>query len=316
MTASEVVGVVDIGGTQTRVGLVSRDQWVGVRTFPTDPASGPDTLLKTVTRTLASGLESAGFSSADLRAIGVAVPGPVDSARGIVRQPANLGWTAFPLGPRLEEAFPGARVLIEDDARCAALGEAHYGAGREFRTVWYGTISTGVGGGLVIDGQLFSGAHQASGEWGHLTIDAEGPLCLCGKYGCLETLASGSGILRAVRERDPARCNGQAYTTQSVFDDFRRGDALASEVIHRAVNALALGLAAVVQIVDPELLVLGGGVIEQQADVLLPRLDGALANYVLPVLRPSVRLAQSTLANAGLWGAYRLATAISGTGGP
>ena len=305
--ASEVIAVLDIGGTNTRVGLVCDGCLVGMQRFLTKSSVGADALVEIIGKVLIETLKNVGIKRRELTAIGVAVPGPIDIVRGAVRKPANLGWADYPLRENLEQMFPGAFVVIEDDARCAALGEAQYGAGRDFGKVWYATVSTGIGGGLVVDGRPFRGAHLSAGEWGHMTVAADGPPCLCGKRGCLEAIASGPAILAAVRARLPGRFEGVDWTTESVFDEFRRGGRVAVDVIHQATDALARGLAAVMQIVDPDVMVLGGGVIEHQGDVLLASLEARVKQYVLPTSRSFVNVVKSSLGdNAGAWGAYAM----------
>src|SRR5437763_7503791 len=168
-----------------------------------------------------------------LAAVGVGCGGPLDRRRGLILSPPNLpGWDEFPVVALLEERL-GVPVLLDNDANAAALGEHRYGAGRGLRHLVYITISTGIGGGVIVRGELVHGVHDGAGEVGHMTVLPEGPACGCGARGCLEALCSGTSIARRARERLAAGSLSSLgegeITAQAVAEAARRGDALASD---------------------------------------------------------------------------------------
>ncbi|NJR39702.1 MAG: ROK family protein [Leptolyngbyaceae cyanobacterium CSU_1_4] len=205
-------------------------------------------------------------------AIGVSFGGPVNAAIGEVRLSHHVpGWENFPLGTLLSEEF-GVPVSVDNDANAAALGEHRFGAGQGYDSLLYITISTGVGGGWILQGQPWRGAEGMAGEIGHMVVDPAGALCLCGKRGCLERLASGPYIAQQVREilqAAPSRGQGicdrvkgnlDAITAQIVSQAAEQGDDLAREVLETAGWALGVGIGNVANLINPQRFVLGGGV--------------------------------------------------------
>jgi glucokinase len=205
-------------------------------------------------------------------AIGVSFGGPVDARAGLVRLSHHVpGWENTPLAGLLEAEF-GAPARVDNDANVAALGEHHFGAGRGADSVFYITVSTGVGGGWILDGRPWRGAGGMAGEIGHVVVDPAGPVCLCGKRGCVERLASGPYMAQNAREilqqrpgqgeillrlagGDPAKITGQLLGEAA-----RQGDELARQVIERGASALGVGIGNTANLVNPQRFVLGGGV--------------------------------------------------------
>ncbi|MEH2061137.1 MAG: ROK family protein [Nostoc sp.] len=211
-------------------------------------------------------------------AIGVSFGGPVDASTGTVRLSHHVaGWENIPLKGLLEEEF-GVSVGVDNDANIAALGEHRFGAGQGYDSLFYITVSTGVGGGWILNGQPWRGAGGMAGEIGHIVVDPAGPLCLCGKRGCVERLASGPYMAQNVREileNEPQRRGGlrdgeilrglvgddlTLLTGQLVSEAAAAGDDLAKEVLHKAAWALGVGIGNVANLMNPQRFVLGGGV--------------------------------------------------------
>jgi glucokinase len=241
----------------------------------------------------------------------VASPGPLDPRQGIVLEAPNLsGWRDVPLAPRLSEAL-GTRVFLGNDANCAALGEFTYGAGREVRYLVYVTISTGIGGGVIDGGRLLEGATGAAGEVGHMTIDLAGPRCNCGNVGCWEALASGTGITAQARAAlargEPSSLAGHEHVSADlVTAAAHAGDPLARAIIDRAARATGFGLVNLAHLYDPELIVLGGGVL-QAGDLILGPARQIFDTYAMPNYRRTCRITTAALGDdVGLYGAGAL----------
>jgi glucokinase len=267
-----VLGI-DIGGTNLVVGSVAEDgsSLVALGSEPTDAEAGQsdvlDRLITLAQRTIDQTRRE--VRGAEIIGIGVGAPGPLDTKSGIVLLTPNLGWVNLPLRQIIHDrlALPAA---LDNDANCAVLGEWWMGAARGTRTAIGITIGTGIGGGLIIDGKLFHGASDCAGEIGHTTIDTEGRRCKCGNYGCLEAYASGPNIaLRACEEikagavsRLSQYVNGdlKQITAQTVYQAAHDGDDLALEVVNDTAKFLGAGIANLVNIFNPEVVVVCGGV--------------------------------------------------------
>ena len=268
-----VIGV-DVGGTKVAAGMVN--------------AAG-EILNHTRTRMVAQGDADAGFapvkSAIDslfatvpkpaIRAIGVCAPGPLDPNTGVVINPPNLPcWRNFPLAADLSKIY-SVPVTIDNDANAAALAEARWGAGRGYRNVFYASIGTGIGTGIVFDGHIYHGRTGAAAEGGHVSIDYRGPLCKCGKPGCIEILASGTAIAEKARAKLSsvavgsgrgssmlalAQGNVGAVTSEMVGQAYEAGDSVAKEILQETVEVVSLWLSNVVDLLEPDVMILGGGV--------------------------------------------------------
>lgn len=216
------------------------------------------------------------------RTVAVGAPGPLDPKRGVLVNPPNLlGWKNVHLAEMLAAAL-GCPVHLENDANLAALGEFHHGAGRGTRTMVYVTWSTGVGGGLIVDGRLFSGAHGAAGEVGHMILDPDGPLDSCGQRGCVEVFCGGRSL-----------ASRTGRSTTDLFEEAAAGDREAAMAVRRAATYMGCALLNLTNLIDPEVIVVGGGVSRswrQVAPVLLEVLRGS--PFVKPARRPRLRRAR------------------------
>ena len=250
-------------------------------------------------------------------AIGVSFGGPVDAARGrVVLSHHVRGWEDTPLRDQLQTAF-GAPVSIDNDANVAALGEYKFGAGQRCASLLYITVSTGVGGGWVIDGKIFSGVDGLAGEIGHTIVDPHGPLCLCGRRGCVEIMACGPAIARAARAQLSAEPSAgaklrvligndlDALTTERVSSAANAGDELARAVIDAAAHALGFGIGTAITLMNPARVVLGGGV-TKSGERWWSEVRAAARANTLPQMRADI-VPAALGDDAPLWGAIALA---------
>ena len=251
---------------------------------------------------------------------GVGTTGAVDRRTGVVHAPPTLPNWEIPLRNRLERRT-GKPVIVGNDANVAAVAEWRYGAGRGTRDLIYITVSTGIGGAILVDGRLLLGRDGAAGEVGHMTVEADGPLCVCGNPGHLEALASGTAIARMAREQLEAgtdtalRLAGSPVTAADVVDAAQAGDRVAREIVGRAAGALGIGIASLINLFNPEIVVIGGGV-AQAGQLLLEPMQAVAIQRTLPTAGRNVRFALAHFGDdAGLIGALALASeAILATG--
>ena len=256
----------DIGGTKLAAGVVDTNGQV--LSFVVDPTladEGPGRGLERLFELGRRAVEDAGTDWGELVAVGIGCGGPLDATRGVLIAPPHLpGWRNVPLTELAERAY-GLPTALENDATAAAAGEHRWGAGAGTQNMVYLTISTGVGGGIVIEGHLYRGASGNGGELGHVTIDCAGRRCNgCGRRGCLEAYVSGTSIAERAREAGMGD-----VTAAQVSAAARAGDPVATEVWDVTVDALACGLTSIVNLFEPELVVLGGGVVSGTGEQLL-----------------------------------------------
>lgn len=298
----------DIGGTKLAAGVV--DAAGAVHSFhaaPSEPERGPHDGLKRLFELGGRAIADAGV---EIGAIGIGCGGPLDSGRGVLLAPLHLpGWRDVPVVQLAREAFERPAAL-ENDATAAAAGEHRFGAGAGTRHMVYLTLSTGVGGGVIVDGQLYRGAMGNGGELGHVTVDCNGRPCRgCGRRGCLEAYASGTSIgeraVEALAAADePSMLAALARPTAAdVAAAARDGDPLAVRLWDETVSMLACGLTSIVNLFEPELVVLGGGVTKVGEQLLGPVRTEVLAHAVRPAGSP-LGIVQSALGDhVGIVGA-------------
>lgn len=275
--SNRAIGV-DLGGTKILTALVSDSGQVLSRELVATPQDGPQSVADAIVRTVRTVLDE--DTGARLAGIGVGVPGPLDPETGVVFQPPNLhGWHNVPFAQMLSQQL-NVPVYLENDANAAALGEWWAGAGQEISDLVYITVSTGVGGGIIIADRLVHGVSGTAGEVGHMTIEINGPRCVCGNTGCLEVLASGKAIARAAREAvaagratsilDLAGGDVEAITSKTVDDAAQRGDIVAREIFERAGFYIGVGVANLLNLLNPARVIIGGGVSRAGALLLEP----------------------------------------------
>lgn len=281
---------IDIGGTTVKLGLFTETGLVDKWEIPTDISGGGKNIL----RDIAASLPERGEGAA------MGVPGAV-LPDGTVNRCINLGWGICRPGAEFE-ALTGIPCRVCNDANAAAIGEQWLGGGMGFRSILLATLGTGVGAGVVLDGTLLAGSHGAAGELGHLCMDPTEPeACSCGNHGCLEQYCSATGIARLARQAGLGE-----QTAKDVFDLAAAGNDTAKDVVDRACDILGRGLAAACCTLDPEAIVLGGGV-SKAGELLRTKVEAAFQKYAFHACRGTeIRLA--TLGNdAGIYGAARLA---------
>ncbi len=261
---------VDIGGTKVAVGLVNSDgNIVKQGRQPMVANDTAEAALRAVTSAIDSMISA---SEGRVRSIGICAPGPLDPKTGVVLNPPNLPcWRSFPLAEKVTSKYH-LPVRVDNDANAAALAETRWGAARGYRYVFYATIGTGIGTGIVFDGRIYHGKTGSAGEGGHVSIDYRGPLCTCGKRGCIEILAAGPAIGARARAKvaaneaprskilDLANGDSAKVTSEMVGQAFSTGDLLAREILQETVEVLTPWLGNIVDLLDPDIIVMGGGV--------------------------------------------------------
>ena len=324
-----IVGV-DLGGTNIVCGAMSEDGSVALatRSEPTRAIQGAEAVVDRIARmidtVIAETIAETGARRADFLGVGIGAPGPLDRAKGLVLITPNLGWQNFPLRDEIV-ARVNLPASLDNDANCATLGEWWLGAARGARNVVGITIGTGIGGGIILDGRLFHGASDVAGELGHTTIDSTGRRCKCGNYGCLEAYASGPAIADRAREALAGAeasiliemVSGQLdlITAQTVYDAAQNGDVLAREVVRDTARFLGAGIANMLNILNPDSVVVMGGV-TQAGDALM---DPLRAEVRRRAFRPAVDACEIVLGTlpgtAGVVGAVATFKASVGASG-
>ncbi|MDB4894786.1 MAG: transcriptional regulator/sugar kinase [Firmicutes bacterium] len=307
----------DIGGTKLAAGVVAPDgRLLSWQRTPTGAAEGPGAVIGRLLRLGRLAVERAGVDWRQIAAAGVGCGGPLDPDQGVILGPPHLpGWVELPLGHRLEGAL-GIPVYIDNDANAAALGEHRFGAGRGTSNLVYLTISTGVGGGVIINDRLYRGENGNAGEIGHMSVDYKGRRCVCGRQGCLEAYVSGTAIAARAREAVQAgrpsalrELAGHAcrITAELVVAAMQAGDALAAAIWAETVTILAAGLTNVIHIYNPRLVVLGGGV-TNAGDLLFEPVRRLALGAAFPRLAAAVEIVPARLGGqVGVFGAAAVA---------
>lgn len=287
-----IIGI-DLGGTKIAAALATPEgKIITDVNIPTEAQSGQKQVIHNIKKAVNTLIRG---QRVKISCIGIGVPGPILYDQGIVIEPPNLpGWKRVNLKKILEKEFK-VPVSLDNDANCAALAEARFGAGTKARHFLYMTISTGIGGGIIIDRKLYRGKTGAAGEFGHMVIDPSGPLCGCGNHGCLEALASGSAIKK--------RSGMDAISVELAA---RQGDKKAQEVIAVTAHYLAIGIANLVNIFNPEMIILGGGV-SKMRELLLDPIRKEFKAYALTLPAKDVKIVNAKLGSeSGVLGAVAL----------
>jgi len=296
---------VDVGGTKIMVALVKPSgAIIGRKRVPTPREGTAADTLATIIRAMKEVLAEEGVGPKELGAIGMAIPGVVDPDKGLVVVTPNMNLTGLRVGPRVEKRL-GVPVVLGNDVNLGTLGEKWLGAARSARDVVGIFPGTGIGGGIIVDGKLVRGAREAAGEIGHIIMAIGGPLCGCGNRGCLEALASRSAIERDIR--DAVAVGRKTILTKLTDGDLsiiksamlrralEKKDKLVTGILRKAAETLGYACITVRHVLDPELIVLGGGLMEACGDFILPIVEAVLASDPYPGARPSGGVVQSAL---------------------
>ncbi|MCM1155811.1 MAG: ROK family glucokinase [Roseburia sp.] len=308
--ASHVFGV-DVGGTTVKMGLFDisgnvLDKWE----IPTRTEDNGRNILPDIAASIEAKMAEKNLEKEDVAGVGVGVPGPVDGD-GVVHKAVNLGWGQFNMKEELTKLLGGMRVEGGNDANVAALGEMWKGGGQGHKNLVAVTLGTGVGGGIIINGEIMTGATGAGGEIGHIHVeDNETESCGCGNYGCLEEYASATGITRLANralkasDKDSVLRNSEV-SAKTVFDAVKAGDELAIEVAEKFGEYLGKGLGVIAGVINPEIFVIGGGV-SKAGEVLFDYIRPPFEKTVFHGSRDTI-FALATLGNdAGIYGAAKM----------
>lgn len=307
---------VDLGGTKVAAGVVDHQgQLLAKATRDTRAERGPEAVAATIHEAVDDALAQVKDGAQRLAGIGIGVPGLADVDAGVVLFAPNLNWNNVPLAALLRQ-YRQVPVFLDNDANAAALGEQWAGAGRGVKDLILLTLGTGVGCGLIFDGQIYQGTAGYAGEVGHMTMTEDGPLCGCGRRGCLETYASATAVVREAREavergeetmiKALADASPKGLEARTVFLAAAQGDAVAKRVVDGLVHYLGLAVANLVNILNPEMVVIGGGVAAAGEQLLAP-LRQEVHRRALAGPSQSVAIIGAQLGNdAGIIGAAAL----------
>ncbi len=285
MSRGDIFAGIDLGGTKILTLLAdATGRVLGLARVPTGTEQGPEAVIARIAETVRAAAGDAQVDLADVRAAGVSAPGPIDARAGIITDPPNLpGWHNVPLASSLHERL-SVPTLLENDANCQGVAEHQFGAGRGYAHMIFITVSTGIGGGIILNNELYTGASGAAGEIGHIGVSIDGPACGAGHVGCLEAFASGTAI--AARARDMIAAGGLIRTARlaehdppvsakTVFLAGQQGEAEATAIIESAGRYLGIGLASLINIFNPQAIVIGGGVSNMGETLLGPAVETA-----------------------------------------
>jgi glucokinase len=283
---------------------------------PTEASEGPDHVLALMADAVRHVAKEAGLALEELAAVGVGVPGPLDSEAGIVYFTPNMaGWVNVPVRGTLEDAL-GRPVVVENDANAAAYGEFRVGAGRQVQSMFVLTLGTGVGGGIIQDGRLLRGATDCGAELGHLIVQYGGRLCGCGNRGCLEAYASATAVVDRFRQEGGiSELSRRAdLEAKDIFDAAADGNKAAARIVDETAEYLAVGITSVMHALNPEMAVLTGGMMGA-GETFLEQIRAHVGRLAFPSAREACEVRASTLGgDAGILGAALAAEAFDRTG--
>ena len=333
--ASVIVGV-DVGGTKILAAAVDAEgAIIGRHKRRTKAEKGPEAVLLRLAGAVHGALEAAGLTMDAVEAVGVGIPGPTDSVRGIVHETPNLGIEEMPVGQLLGDTL-GVPVFVGNDVNLCTLGEFDLGAGRGARSMIGIFVGTGVGGGLIIDGELYEGATQAAGEIGHMILRVGGARCGCGQRGCMEALASRLAIEREIRaaiesgktsiitdllaKKGGAEGEVRRIRSSMLAKAYGTGDRVVRRVVNRSAKLVGIALAGAVHLLNPERVVVGGGVVEALGAAYVEKVERSLRRNSFKISHRELRVVRAELGDdAGVLGAVclvrrrlRRATSVAG----
>lgn len=308
---------IDLGGTTTKFAIMKPQGEIQQRwSIQTDVLNDGNNIIPNIIDSINHHLQLYQMSAKQFQGIGIGTPGSVDYQTGTVDSAFNLNWDRPMALKEQIELHTNIPVQVENDANVAALGERWLGAGNNADNVAFVTLGTGVGGGIIINGQIVHGQGGSAGEIGHMTINPQGYRCTCGKRGCLETVASATGIVHVARdyaqeyagdsELKASLDNGDDLTAKDVFDLAKQNDPLALKVTSAVCDQLGLALSIVAVTINPQYIIIGGGV-SNAGDFLLQRVRESYNRYVFSSVKKTTTLTLATLGNeAGVIGAASL----------
>lgn len=312
-----VIGI-DLGGTKVLAGVVGPDNMIlGRAKRPTPSKEGAEAILAAILEAVYEAIDLAEIELDDVAGVGVGTPGPLDADKGIILFSANMNVRDFAIGPDLAAAI-GKPVLVRNDVRVGGYGEFKLGAGRGYRNMIAAFVGTGIGGCVILNGEIVNGATGNAGELGHIIVKANGAKCGCGMRGCMEAYASRSAITRrigkAVKKGSTtslaetiARKSGRIKSGE-LAKAFTENDLVAMKEVHRAARFLGLGLGGLLNVLGPEIAIIGGGVVEALGPSYMNLVETAIRAHTLVDKNHVIKIVPAMLGdNAGLLGAALMA---------
>jgi glucokinase-like ROK family protein len=314
-----LVAGVDIGATSIDIGIADFSGKMVVRySEPASVKDGPIRILGQICTLIEKLIQESGSDPRQLNGIGIGVPGPVDFSVGLLMSPPIMpGWDHYAIIPTVQEWFPSANVVVDNDVNVMAIGEFYQGAGRGIDNLIFIKIGTGIGAGIICEGQIYRGSNGCAGDVGHISVDHNGPSCHCGNRGCLEAMAAGPAIASrslelALAGKSPVllqyyETNGQILRAEDVGKASKEGDVVAIEIVRESGQYIGSVLAGLVNFFNPRMIVIGGGV-SNIGDLLLSSIRQAVLRRSLPLATRDLQIVFSeTGPDAGVIGAINLA---------
>lgn len=311
MNKEFVIGI-DLGGTKINTAIVDFEgNIIKQANIPTLASEGENIVLNRIIQTIDEVLNKSEVKIENIRAIGIGAPGPLNSKEGTIITTPNLPFKNFNIIDPIRKIY-NINTYLDNDANVAAIGEHTFGAGKGSSNMIYITVSTGIGGGAILNGNIYRGNTCNALEVGHMTLDPKGPLCNCGNYGCAEVLASGTSIGRqgrqAIEKGVLTSLNKYSdITAYEVFKEAKNGDKVCSEIVNKSLNYLGICIANLVSIFDPEVVIIGGGV-SKAGEVVFNTVKDVVKMRCFKILSDSCKILSAKLsANSGVIGAAALA---------
>ncbi len=306
---------VDLGGTNIAVGVINESyEIIGKAKIKTNSSRPAQEIFDDIVKCCLLAAEDAKVSMSEIASIGIGTPGSCDKKNGIIIYANNLGFKNVPAVKYVQDKIPGVPVYIENDANCAALGEALAGCGKGKSSFIAITLGTGVGSGIILDGKVLSGCNDAGGEIGHMVIGLDGPQCTCGRKGCWESYASATALVNQTREAMLLHkeskmwelCGGDINNAggRTAFDAMRAGDPFGTQVVDTYIGYIATGTTNVINIFQPDILCFGGGICNEGDTLLIPLKERVAKDVYSRDQEKQTEITVATLGNdAGIIGA-------------
>ncbi len=316
MESKYVIGI-DLGGTKISGAVANlKGEIISKYIIPTKADGGEEVVLERIMVVIEKVIEESKVNKDEISAIGIGSPGPLDAKKGTIITTPNLPFKNFNIVNPIRDKF-NIPVYLDNDANAAAIGEYVFGAGRGTNNMVFITVSTGIGGGAILNGKIYRGNTCNALEIGHSTIEKNGPRCNCGNYGCAEVLASGTAIGKSARAaiekgEKTSLSTYEKVTAYEVFKEAEKGDNVAQNVIDKALNYLGICVANVIASFDPEMVIIGGGV-SKGGDIVFDKVKEVVNNRCFKVMSESTKIVPAALGiDAGVIGAVSLAIMESG----
>jgi glucokinase len=311
MDKNYVVGI-DLGGTKISGALADLEgNILSQSTVPTNAFEGEDAVLNRIIEVIEAVMKEAGKNEDVIKAIGIGSPGPLDAKKGTIITTPNLPFRDFNLVNPIKDRF-NVPTYLDNDANVAAIGEYMLGAGKGTENMVYVTVSTGIGGGAILNGKVYRGNTSNALEIGHITVLPDGPRCNCGNYGCVEALASGTAIGRQGKEAvaqglDTSLKSYENITSYEIFKEAEKGDKVSKDILDRSLTFLGIGIANIISSFDPEMVIIGGGV-SQAGAVVFDKVKEVVNKRCFKAMAENCSILPAALGTkAGVMGAVALA---------